>query len=338
MKGDRILINHGGGGRLSRELIEEIIVPIFDNSGLSCLEDSSLIPRTGPNGRRMVMTTDSHVVRPLFFPGGDIGKLAVAGTVNDLATAGAEPVALSVGLIIEEGFSIGLLEKIIKSMKRTADLVPVSLVTGDTKVVEKGRGDGVYISTTGVGILPEGIHLTPVNIEQGDAVLINGPIGNHEAAIICARNDFSLDIEIESDCTPLYSLIKNVLKAVPEARCARDPTRGGVAAALTEIVESTGLGIMIEEEAIPVDPAVRDVCEILGMDPLLMANEGKMIVVVPGASAEKCLEAMKNDPSGRESSIIGYVHGDNRRLSLRTRYGTSRIVTMPMGTQLPRIC
>lgn len=335
MTGDRVLLTHGSGGRLSRDLVEKMIIPIFDNPALNRLEDASLLSETG---NRMVMTTDSHVVTPLFFPGGDIGKLSVCGTVNDLATAGAKPVAMSVGLIIEEGFLLETLGRILTSMKKTAEMIPVPLIAGDTKVVERGRGDGIYISATGIGTVPEGINLSPDRIEPGDVVLINGPIGSHEASILCARNDFSLGVEIKSDCAPLYSLMKSVLEAVPEVKCARDPTRGGVASVLTELVESSGAGITLDEEMLPVDVSVLSVCEILGMDPLMMANEGKMIIIAPEEKAEKCLEAMAGIPGSMESSIIGRVHRRNARLTIKTPYGTTRIVTMPMGNQLPRIC
>jgi hydrogenase expression/formation protein HypE len=245
---------------------------------------------------------------------------------------------MSVGLIIEEGFSIETLGRILTSMKKIAEMIPVPLIAGDTKVVERGRGDGIYISTTGIGIIPEGINLTPDRIKPGDVVLINGPIGSHEASILCARNDFSLGVEIRSDCAPLYSLMKSVLEAVPEVKCARDPTRGGVASVLTELVESSEAGITLDEEMLPVDESVASVCEILGMDPLMMANEGKMIIIAPEEKAGKCLEAMAGIPGSMESRIIGRVHGRNARLSIKTPYGTTRIVTMPMGNQLPRIC
>jgi hydrogenase expression/formation protein HypE len=335
MKEERILMAHGSGGKAARDLLEELIVPIFDERVPAPMEDTSPLPETSP---RMVMTTDGYVVKPLFFPGGDIGKLAVCGTVNDLATAGAKPVALSVGLVIEEGFPVEDLEKILRSMKSTADSVPVSLITGDTKVVERGRGDGVYISTAGIGILPEGVQLTPRRIESGDVVLINGPIGNHEAAVLCARENFLLDAPVRSDCAPLYRLMSTLVSRVPDIRCARDATRGGLAAVLTEIVGSSGLGVRLEEELIPVEESVRGLCEMLGMEPLFMANEGKMVVVVPESRSTDCLDAMKSVPGSEGSSIIGRVHGENARLTLTTPYGTSRIVTLPYGTQLPRIC
>jgi hydrogenase expression/formation protein HypE len=335
VKGDKVLLTHGGGGRLTRDLIENLIVPIFDNPRLNLLEDAAELSAPG---ERMMMTTDSYVVNPLFFPGGDIGKLAVCGTVNDLATAGARPLALSACFIVEEGFSFQDFEKILLSMKKTADSVGVPIITGDTKVVERGRGDGIYISTTGIGSVPEGVQLSPKRIRPGDVVLINGPIGNHEAAILCARDDFSLGTEIKSDCAPLYSLMRKVLETVPDVKCARDPTRGGIASVLTEFVESSGCGITLEEEKIPVDESVQSVCEILGMDPLMMANEGKMVVVVPAEKAEKCLEAVRKVSGNERGSIIGTVQGVKARLTLRTPYGTTRVVTMPMGNQLPRIC
>jgi hydrogenase expression/formation protein HypE len=338
MADEKVLLTHGSGGRRSRDLIENVITHIFDNPVLGRLEDSSVIEKAGQLEGELVMTTDSYVVHPLFFPGGDIGKLAVCGTVNDLATAAAIPLALSVGLIIEEGFPLAELKDVLKSMKTTADTVPVPLITGDTKVVERGRADGVYISTTGVGVVPEGVKLAPENVQVGDAVLINGPVGNHEASILCARGDFSLGVEIESDCAPLSDLMRTIVEAVPEARFARDPTRGGVASVLTELVEQINLGIMLEEEHIPVDEKVHGVCEILGMDPLMMANEGKMVVVVPGDCADVCLSVMKSVEAGRQSGIIGKVHDGKGKLTLRTTYGTTRVITMPMGNQLPRIC
>ncbi len=335
MKSEKVLLAHGSGGRLTRDLIEKIIVPVFDNSELGRLGDTSALSETG---NRMVMTTDSYVVTPLFFPGGDIGKLAVCGTVNDLATAGAKPVALSVGFIIEEGFSFESLEKILLSMKKTADSVPVPLITGDTKVVEKGRGDGVYVNTTGIGTVPDGIDLTPERIEPGDVVLINGPVGSHEASIICARNDFTLGGEIKSDCAPLYSLMESVLGAVPDVKCARDPTRGGIVSVLAELVESSGYGVTLDEEKIPVLEQVDSVCEILGMDPFIMANEGKMLIIVSDEKAGACLEAMRSVPGFKESIPIGNVHAGKARLTLKTPYGTNRVLTMPIGNQLPRIC
>jgi hydrogenase expression/formation protein HypE len=346
---ERILLTHGSGGKLMRDLIRTRILPVFDNPALNKLEDSAEIPGFGksgfgsvsasrPTGERLVMTTDCYVVKPLFFPGGDIGKLSLCGTVNDLATAGARPLALSAGFVIEEGFPVADLERVLRSMKAAADSVPVHFVTGDTKVVERGRGDGLFISTTGVGLVPGGVRLSPEKIAPGDAVLINGPIGNHEAAILGARNDFSLGVKVLSDCAPLHALVARVLEAVPDARCARDPTRGGVAAVLTEIAESTGLGIELEEDKIPVEGSVSSLCELLGLDPLLMANEGKMIVFVPGDKADRCLEAMRALPEGKDARLIGRVHDRKARLTVKTPYGTSRIVTMPAGSQLPRIC
>ncbi len=335
MKEERILLHHGSGGRLSRDLVQNEIVPVFDNPALRRLEDASPIESTKG---RMVMTTDSYVVQPLFFPGGDIGKLSICGTVNDLATAGATPVALSVGFIIEEGFTLADFRRILVSMKSTADSVPVPLVTGDTKVVEKSKGDGMYVSTTGIGTVPREIDLTPLKIRPGDAVVINGPVGNHEASIICARNDFSLQSTVVSDCAPLHGLMKAVIENVPDTRCARDATRGGLASVLTEIIETSGYGITLDEESIPVDRDVQGICDILGMDPLLMANEGKMVIVVPAERAETCICAIRTSCSNARAVVIGEVHDRAPQLTVRTRYGTSRIVTMPMGTQLPRIC
>jgi hydrogenase expression/formation protein HypE len=335
MNEERILIHHGSGGRLSRELVQNEILPVFDNPALQRLEDASPI---GPARGRVVMTTDCYVVQPLFFPGGDIGKLSICGTVNDLATAGASPVALSVGFIIEEGFALSDLRRILVSMKETADSIPVPLVTGDTKVVEKTKADGIYISTTGVGSVPKGIELTPVKVRPGDAVVINGPIGNHEASIICARNDFSLRSPVASDCAPLNGLMQSVIEKVPHTRCARDATRGGLASVLTEIIEASGYGVMLDEDSIRVDSDVQAICDILGMDPLFMANEGKMIIIVPAESAQTCIKAIEENNPKAHAAVIGEVHDRARRLTVRTRYGTSRIVTLPTGMQLPRIC
>ncbi|MFW6138934.1 MAG: hydrogenase expression/formation protein HypE [Spirochaetota bacterium] len=338
MREERIILSHGGGGRLMHQLIKKEIVPVLNNPSLAGLDDAARIPLEPGSEAAMVMTTDSFVVKPLFFPGGDIGKLAVCGTVNDLATAGAVPCALAAGFIIEEGFPISSLQKILRSMKNTADEVPVPVITGDTKVVERGRGEGIYISTTGVGSVPAGVGLSPKNIMPGDLVVINGPIGSHEASVLCARGEFSLGVDITSDCAPLSALMQKVLEVAPDARCARDPTRGGVASVLTELVELSGCGIVLEEEQIPVQDTVREVCEILGMDPLIMANEGKMLVVVSREKAEACVEAMNSIPHGKGSRIIGKVTAGPARLSLNTAYGTTRVVTMPMGDQLPRIC
>ena len=334
MSEDRVLITHGSGGALTRKLIEDTIAPVFNNEILAKFEDSSEIP-----GRsELVFTTDSHVVNPVFFPGGDIGRLSVSGTVNDIVTSGARPVALSVGLIIEEGFPLKELKKILTSMKKTADEVPVQIITGDTKVVERGKCDGIYINTSGVGILERGIKLSPYNIKPDDVVIISGPIGNHEASIIAARNDLLPGVKINSDCAPLYDMMKNLIDEVPDTRCARDPTRGGLATTLIELIESSGYGIEIFEEDIPVDNDVKDLCEILGMDPLFMANEGKMIIIVPKKNAENALEIIRKSKYGEKASIIGRVHDKKARLTLKTVYGSTRVITMPAGSQLPRIC
>ncbi len=347
MRGDEVTLAHGSGGRLMRELIEGLIVPIFDNPTLRRLEDASTLELinggtgsrgTSQEGLRLVMTTDSYVVKPPFFPGGDIGKLAICGTVNDLATACARPLALSVGLIIEEGFSFADLERVLTSMKNTADSIPVPLITGDTKVVERGRGDGLFVNTTGVGAVPAGVSLDSKRVEPGDAVLINGPVGNHEASILCARHEFSFNVDVRSDCAPLHRLMLELVGAVPELKWARDPTRGGVASVLTELVESAGVRVVVDEESLVVEEPVLGMCEILGLDPLMMANEGKMLIVAPGDKAEACLDAMRSLPEGRDARVIGEVQEGEPRLVMRTAYGTNRIITMPAGSQFPRIC
>jgi hydrogenase expression/formation protein HypE len=345
----RILLTHGSGGLAARDLVRDRIVRIFDNAALDLLEDASPVELAAGEGSscRLVMTTDSFVVTPLFFPGGDIGKLAVCGTVNDLATAGAKPLALSVGLILEEGLPLSSLDRILESMKRTADDVPVPLITGDTKVVEKGRGDSIYINTTGIGRVPPGIALSQLAVREGDAVLVNGPIGNHEAAIYASRGDFSMGAEITSDCAALSRLMEKVLAAVPRVKCARDATRGGVAAVLTEIGEMSGCTILLDEQEIPVEPPVQALCDVLGLDPLFMANEGRMIIFAAREDERRCLEVMRSVPGGEESRKIGEVTAGpgkgtrafaSPRLVMRTLYGTSRIVTLPAGSQLPRIC
>lgn len=347
MKSDEVTLAHGSGGRLMRELIEEIIVPIFDNPTLNRLDDASLLElssesetgsESAPEPQALVMTTDSYVVKPPFFPGGDLGKLSVCGTVNDLATAGAIPLALSVGLIIEEGFLLADLKKILISMKNTADSIPIPIITGDTKVVERGRGDGLFVNTTGIGRVRAGVLLDSRRVRPGDAVLINGPVGNHEASILCSRHEFSFNVDISSDCAPLHRLMQRVIDAVPDLKWARDPTRGGVAAVLTELVETAGIRVVIDEEGIQVEEEVQGICDILGLDPLIMANEGKMIVVVPGDKVSVCLEAMRSVPEGKDARVIGVVQEGEPRLVMRTAYGTNRIITMPAGSQFPRIC
>jgi len=285
------------------------------------------------------MTTDSYVVDPLFFPGGDIGKLAVTGTVNDLAVGGAKPLYLTCGMIIEEGFSVDLLRQIVQSMKTTADLAGVQIVTGDTKVVPRGAADKLFINTAGIGVIRQGININASNARPGDVVIINGLIGDHGAAIVDARGEMSLENTIETDCQPLNDLIENMLDSCPRIRCMRDATRGGIATVLNEFAEASGVSIRLDESSIPMRNEVRGICEILGLDPLYLANEGKVVAIVPADEAEAVLQVMREHESGKDSAIIAEVtESPAGRVVLKTQFGGDRIVDMLVGEQLPRIC
>lgn len=332
-----ILLAHGSGGKLTHELISETILPKLGNPILSKLTDSAILPFEGGS---IAFTTDSYVVKPIFFPGGDIGKLAVCGTVNDLSVCGAVPRYISCSLIIEEGFEMADLERVLRSMAEAAEEAGVEVVTGDTKVVERGGADGIFINTAGVGFVPKGVKLGLERIEPGDLILINGPIGEHGIAILSVREGMEFEVGIESDCAPLNGLIKTLLDELGEAvKFMRDPTRGGVATTLKEMSEGTGLGVEVDETAIPVSEPVRAACEILGLDPLYVANEGKVIAVVDPKRADEAVELMRRHPLGREASIIGSFTEDHPgRVYLRTEIGSRRIIEMLMGEQLPRIC
>ena len=336
-----ITLAHGSGGKAMRDLIDDVFVAAFDNPELRRLEDQASFGLAGlaAGGDRLALTTDSYVVDPLFFPGGDIGKLAVSGTVNDLAVGGAKPLYLTCGMVIEEGLAVAELERVVASMKATADAAGVAIVTGDTKVVQRGAADRLFINTAGIGVIPEGIRLDAGRARPGDRVLINGEVGNHGAAIVDARGEMALDNSIESDCRPLASLIGAMLAASPAIRCMRDATRGGVATVLNEFAQSSRVGIRVDEAAIPLREDVRGVCEILGLDPLYLANEGKVVAVVPADAAEAVLAAMRAHPDGRDSACIGEItEGPAGRVRLTTRFGGDRIVDMLVGEQLPRIC
>jgi len=352
---DRILIGHGSGGRQYRDLVERVFVPAFANPVLEQLDDAAVLrlpggarlagpeQRDGPPsaGRgRLAFTTDSHVVQPLRFPGGDIGRLAVAGTVNDLATAAARPLAMAAAFIIEEGFPVAELEDICGSMAATAAEAGVPIVTGDTKVVPRGLADGLYITTTAVGEVVVEHEVTARATRAGDAVLLSGGIGEHSVAVLAARGDFDLSVDVESDCAPLWSLAEAAIAAGGEdVRFLRDPTRGGLTTVLAELAETSGLGIDVEEERIPVLPAVRVVCELLGYDSLTLANEGKMVMVVGPESADDVLTALRAHPLGARASRIGFMTEDHaRRVAMRTPFGTRRVLDMPVGELLPRIC
>ena len=336
MNAERILLEHGSGGLLSNELITKTFLPYFRNACLERLEDGAVF---SIGESRCCLSTDSYVVKPLFFPGGDIGSLAIHGTVNDLAMCGAKPLYLSAGFIIEEGFPMADLEKIIRSMAAAAKRAGIQIVTGDTKVVNRGEADGLYINTSGIGIIDYRSPISVQAIRPGDRVIINGPIGDHGAAILSRREELALATDILSDSAPLNGLVEKVLTASPHIHCMRDATRGGLGAILAEIAVQSGLEIIIEEALIPVRDAVRGVCEILGFDPLFLANEGKAAIFCPKDDAERVLAAMHDHEQGREAVIIGKVDRAKRgRLILNTLIGGRREVDLPTGELVPRIC
>jgi len=333
---DVVQLAHGGGGTLTARLIERLILPVFRNPYLDALGDGAVVPF---GEERLAFSTDSFVVKPLFFPGGDIGSLAVHGTVNDLAMCGAEPLFLSAGLVLEEGFPMRDLERLLQSMAAACERVGVPLVTGDTKVVDRGKGDGVFINTSGVGRVRPGVYLAPNRVEQGDAVLVSGPIGDHGIAVMAAREGIDFEIALESDSAPVIGAVRALLDAVPGTRVLRDPTRGGLATALAEIALSAKAGIQIEETAIPVRENVLGACELLGFDPLYVACEGRFIAIVPGELAARALEAIRSLPEGTGARTIGTVVAeDPGHLVLKTRVGSHRLLSRLSGEQLPRIC
>jgi len=333
---DTVLLGHGSGGRLSAELLRDIFLPAFANPVLSRLEDQAVLEIAGA---RLAFTTDSFVVKPLFFRGGDIGSLAVHGTINDLAMGGARPLALSAAFILEEGFPLGALRRIAGSMAQAAARAGVPVVTGDTKVVERGSGDGVYINTSGIGMLAEGVDLSAAHARPGDVVILSGAIGDHGAAILTQREGLELDGAIESDSAPLHGLVEAILGVTRGVRAMRDPTRGGLASTLNEIAAQSRVGIALDEAAIPVREEVRGACEMLGLDPLYVANEGKLLAIVDPSVADELVAAMRRHPLGRDARRIGIVNGsDPGWVTMRTLLGTTRIVDMLAGDQLPRIC
>ncbi len=344
MSDDVILLAHGSGGKLSHDLIVRLFAHYFGNSTM----DDSAVLDLGPGGKnhpssapRLAFSTDSYVIHPLFFPGGNIGKLAVCGTVNDVSMSGAMPLWLSAGFIIEEGLPLADLERIVASMAETAEQAGVRIVTGDTKVVDRGSADKLFINTAGVGLIPPGITIAGNRARPGDVVLLSGTIGDHGMTILTRREGLQFDGSLVSDCAPLNGLVADLLAALPaEAiRCLRDPTRGGLATALNELADSSGVGIEIEEAAIPVREAVRGACELLGLDPLYVANEGKLIAIVAPTVAEKALTVLRAHKYGREAAIIGRVTAEHPgRLVLKTALGARRLVDMLVGEQLPRIC
>jgi hydrogenase expression/formation protein HypE len=331
-----ILLGHGSGGKLSSQLIEKILLPAFRNPALELLDDQAVV---SVNGSRIAFTTDSYVVTPIFFPGGDIGELAVNGTVNDLAVGGAKPLFLSLAFILEEGFSLADFRRVVDSVRRAAEAAEVSVVTGDTKVVNRGKGDKIFINTAGIGLPLPNVHLSSSRVRAGDAILLSGSIGDHGIAILSKREGLELEGQINSDTAPLHGLVAGMLVAFPDIHAMRDPTRGGVAATLVEIASRQRLGIEMDENSVSIHDAVRGACEILGLDPLLVANEGKLIAFVPEEGCEAVLAAMRAHPLGREAARIGRVTSDHPGfVVLRTPIGGQRILELPFGEALPRIC
>jgi len=336
MRSDRILLAHGSGGTMMRELIEEVFITEFAEDALKRLDDAASLAFPGS---RLAFSTDTYVVTPHFFPGGDIGRLAVCGTVNDVATSGATPLYLSVGFVLEEGMPIDALRRILHSMKEAAEEAGVHIVTGDTKVVEKGHGDGIYINTAGVGVLAEGVDLSGSYAKPGDKVLVSGTLGDHGIAIVSTREGLQFETDIETDAAPLAKLCAAVLEAAPGTRVFRDPTRGGLASTLNEIADASGVSITVEETSVPVKPQVRGASEMLGYDVFQVANEGKMVAVVPADQAEAALAAMKSAPYGEDAAIVGEVaESPAGKVYVKTAFGATRIMDMLVGEQLPRIC
>lgn len=337
----RITLSHGGGGKAMRDLIEEVFVAGFDNPVLAPLDDQARIPlaELAVLGDRLAFTTDSYVVDPLFFAGADIGALAINGTVNDLVVGGARPLFLSCSVILEEGLEVETLRRVTSSMQAAAATAGVTVVTGDTKVVPRGSADKLFINTAGIGVIPPGRELDAGSVCPGDVILVNGRLGDHGAAVLNARGDLALEADIASDCQALNGLVDTLLKACPGVRCLRDATRGGVATVLNEFALACGLCLHIDENAVPVREAVKGMCEILGLDPLYLANEGKLVAVVPGGEAETALAAMRSHPAGREAARIGVVRASpEATVVMATAFGGERIVDMLVGEQLPRIC
>jgi hydrogenase expression/formation protein HypE len=337
-----ITLAHGGGGKAMRDLIDDVFIEAFSNDTLNTLEDQARfsLKDLANYGDRLAMTTDSYVIDPIFFPGGDIGKLSICGTVNDLAVGGAIPLYLTCGMIIEEGMPVETLRKIVESMAQTARDAGVMIVTGDTKVVNRGSCDKIFINTAGIGVIREGINLGSDKAQVGDAILVNGVLGDHGATILNARGDMELSAPIESDCAALHGLIEVILKAAPSTRFIRDATRGGLASVLNEIAISSKVAIEIIEAQTPIRPEVKGFCEILGLDPLYLANEGRLVCVVPAVESEAACAAMRAHPLGQHAAQIGNVLDNGRagRVTMLTLFGGKRIVDMLVGEQLPRIC
>ena len=336
LKNGRVDLTHGGGGRAMAQLVDELFVAAFDNPALNQGNDQAAFD---VGGGRMVMSTDGYVINPLFFPGGDIGSLAVHGTINDVAMAGARPLGLSAAFVLEEGFPLADLARIVASMAQASREAGVPVMTGDTKVVEKGKGDGVFITTTGIGMVPPGIVISGDRARPGDVILISGTMGDHGVAVMSQRESLGFETEIRSDSAALHTLVADLIAAAPGVRVLRDPTRGGLAATLNEIATQSGTGMLIEETAIPVRPQVQGACELLGLDPLYVANEGKMICICPPDQAQAALAALRAHPLGTDAAIIGACEADPHHfVRMRTAMGGMRVVDWLAGEQLPRIC
>ena len=332
----RVEMSHGSGGKATTQLVEQLFVAAFDNPMLACQDDQACFQ---PPPGRLVMSCDGHVVSPLFFPGGDIGSLAVHGTVNDLAMAGARPLYLSAGFILEEGLPLADLKRIVESMAGAAGEAGVDVVTGDTKVVEQGKGDGVFITTTGVGVVPDDVDIRGDRARPGDRILLSGRIGDHGVAIMSRREELDFDVPLASDSAALHELVAAMVAAVPDIHCLRDPTRGGLGTTLNELARQSGVGMRLVEEAIPVAEAVRGACEFLGLDPLYVANEGKLVAICAAEHAGTLLEVMRAHPLGAEAADIGEVVADQHGfVEMETRFGGRRVVDWLSGEQLPRIC
>lgn len=335
-KTETIRLGHGSGGQMSQDLFQQVFQPGFSNAYLNQVHDGAILELSG---HKLAFSTDTFVVNPLFFPGGTIGDLAVNGTVNDVAMCGADPLYLSAGFILEEGFPLDDLRKIVEAMKNAAAHAGVMLVTGDTKVVERGSADGVFINTSGIGLVREQIDISPTRAENGDVILLNGRIGDHGIAVMTKREGLAFESTVKSDCAALNRMIGAVLDVVPDVHVLRDPTRGGIGATLNEIALSAQAGIQLQESSIPIDEQVVAVSSLLGLDPLYIANEGKVLVIVPESSAQQALDVMRGFPEGRDSAAIGRVVDKHKgRVVMETKIGTRRIIDMPSGEQLPRIC
>ncbi len=335
-RGTSVDMSHGAGGRAMAQLIEDLFIRHFDNPLLREQNDQAAFDIAGG---RMVMSVDGHVISPLFFPGGDIGSLAVHGTVNDVAMSGARPLYLAAGFILEEGFPLEDLERIVINMADAARKADVAIVTGDTKVVERGKGDGVFITTTGVGVVPPGVRLSGDQAAPGDAIIVSGSVGDHGVAIMSSRENLTFETEVESDSAALHTLVADLVESGATLRCLRDPTRGGLATTLNEIASQSGVGMQIDETGVPVKPAVEAACELLGLDPMYVANEGKLVCICDSADAEQVLRIMHDHPNGRDAAIIGQVVEDRHGfVRMTTGFGGSRVLDWMSGEQLPRIC